>query len=299
VGPQAPGAAPVRGTTMEAVLHRDRWLVIASLAAACLLCWAWLVPLARDMYGPMNGVAAWMATGTAEPKSALLLLAMWVVMMTGMMLPSAAPTLLLFALVVRARDPAHMRSRLYALGAGYLAVWAAFSLAAALLQWLLNDLLLMSPMMQLRSPAASGAVVLAAGLYQLTPVKRTCLDSCRAPAAFIARYHRPGSSGAFRLGLIHGGYCLGCCWALMLLLFAAGVMNLVAIAAITVFVLLEKIAPFGVQGGRLSAVLLIVCGVLLLVHAGYSGSASPEPPNSLGKSLSFGRPSRIRSTVSW
>ena len=269
-GAASPGRAGARApaiTVVEAALRRDRVLVISALTAACLLCWAWLVPVARDMYGPMHGAAAWMRTGGTDVRSAALLLAMWAVMMSGMMLPAAAPTLLLFALVVRMHDGAHLKARLCAFAAGYLAVWSAFALVATLLQQLLGAWLLLSPMMQLRSPAASGAVLLAAGIYQLTPAKRSCLNSCRTPVAFIARYYRPGNAGALRLGLIHGGYCLGCCWALMLLLFAAGVMNLLAIAAIAIFVLLERAAPFAAQGGRLSGALLIACGALLLARS--------------------------------
>jgi predicted metal-binding membrane protein len=195
-----------------------------------------------------------------------LLFAMWTVMMAGMMLPSAAPTLLLYAMVVRSHDAAHVPRRAYSFLGGYLLVWTAFSLAATLLQLLLSALLYLSPMMQLRGHVVSGALVLVAGAYQLTPAKRSCLTACRTPAAFLARYYRPGNAAAFGLGLRHGAYCVGCCWALMLLLFVAGVMNLAAIAAIAVFVLLEKVMPLGAQGGRLSGLLLIACGALLLLR---------------------------------
>lgn len=222
--------------------------------------------MALDMYGPMQGSSSWMMAGTPRLEFAALLFAMWTVMMAGMMLPSAAPTLLLFTRVVRSHDAAHAAARAYAFAGGYLLVWTAFSLAVSLLQLLLGALLYLSPMMQLRGHALAGALVLTAGAYQLTPAKRSCLTSCRAPAAFLARYYRPGSGAALRLGMRHGGYCVGCCWALMLLLFVAGVMNLAAIAAIAVFVLLEKLMPLGAQGGRLSGLLLIACGVLLLVR---------------------------------
>ncbi|MGA9452635.1 MAG: DUF2182 domain-containing protein, partial [Verrucomicrobiia bacterium] len=123
-----------------------------------------------------------------------------------------------------------------------------------------------TPMMEARGRAVGGALLMVAGLYQLTPFKRTCLESCRSPAAFIARYWKRGVAGGFRLGLAHGAYCLGCCWALMLLLFAGGVMNLWWIGALTIFVLLEKLAPLGAQGGRLSGVLMMALGVWNLVH---------------------------------
>jgi predicted metal-binding membrane protein len=253
-------------TTLEALFRRERLWIITALTAACLLCWAWIVPMALDMHGSMQGLSSWMMAGTPGLKSAALLFAMWTVMMAGMMLPSAAPTLLLFTRVVRSHDAAHAPARAYAFAGGYLLVWTAFSLAVTLLQLMLAALLFLSPMMQLRGHALSGALVLTAGAYQLTPAKRSCLTNCRTPAAFLARYYRPGSGAALRLGMRHGCYCVGCCWALMLLLFVAGVMNLAAIAAIAVFVLLEKLMPLGAQGGRLSGLLLIACGVLLLAR---------------------------------
>ena len=257
---------PVPDTTVEVLLRRERLWILMGLAAACLMCWAWIVPMALDMYGPMHGASSWLMTDMQPARHGTLLFAMWTVMMAGMMLPSAAPTLLLYTMVVRSHDATHAPLRAYSFLAGYLLVWTAFSLAVTLLQLLLGARLYLSPMMQLRGQALSGALVLLAGAYQLTPVKSTCLTTCRTPAAFLARYYRPGNRAAFSLGLRHGAWCVGCCWALMLLLFVAGVMNLVAIAAITVFVLLEKSMPFGAQGGRLSGLLLIACGTLLLLR---------------------------------
>ena len=257
---------PVPDTTVEVLLRRERLWILMGLAAACLMCWAWIVPMALDMYGPMHGASSWLMTDMQPARHGTLLFAMWTVMMAGMMLPSAAPTLLLYTMVVRSHDATHAPLRAYSFLAGYLLVWTAFSLAATLLQLLLGARLYLSPMMQLRGQVLSGALVLLAGAYQLTPVKGSCLTTCRTPAAFLARYYRPGNRAAFSLGLRHGAWCVGCCWALMLLLFVAGVMNLVAIAAITVFVLLEKSMPFGAQGGRLSGLLLIACGTLLLLR---------------------------------
>ena len=265
VDPRA-SSLQVLDTTLERLFRSERLWIIAALAGACLLCWAWIVPMALDMNGPMQGSSSWMMAGTPRLEFAALLFAMWTVMMAGMMLPSAAPTLLLFTRVVRSHDAAHAPARAYAFAGGYLLVWTAFSLAVTLLQLLLGAALYLSPMMQLQTHALGGALVLTAGAYQLTPAKRSCLTNCRTPAAFLARYYRPGSGAALRLGMRHGGYCVGCCWALMLLLFVAGVMNLAAIAAIAVFVLLEKLMPLGAQGGRLSGLLLIACGVLLLAR---------------------------------
>jgi predicted metal-binding membrane protein len=252
-------------TALESALKRTRLWVLAALVGATLMCWAWIVPMARDMYGPMNGPSAWMRGETWDLGRVLLLFGMWSVMMAGMMLPSAAPTLLLYATVVRSHESERASARTYAFAAGYLLAWVAFSAAATALQRALSALLLLSPMMELRSRVLSGALLLAAGIYQLTPTKRSCLESCRSPAAFIPRHWRPGNAGAFHMGLIHGGYCLGCCWALMLLLFVGGVMNIYVIAAITLFVLLEKTAPLGAQGGRLSGGLLMALGLSMLL----------------------------------
>jgi predicted metal-binding membrane protein len=254
-------------TPLETLLRRDRWLVGGALVVATVLCWAWLVPMGRDMYGAMDGAAKWMMVERWDFFHLALLFAMWVVMMAGMMLPSAAPALLIYAMVVRrsdasARAPAHV----YAFAGGYLVVWTLFSLLATILQRYLAHTLLLSPMMETQNPLFSGALLIVAGIFQLTPWKRTCLDACRSPAEFLTRHWRKGVSGGFYLGVANGLFCLGCCWALMLLLFVGGVMNLWCIAALTIFVLLEKIAPLGAQGGRLSGVLIFLFGAWTLVR---------------------------------
>ena len=254
-------------TSLESLLRRDRWLVGGALAVATALCWAWIVPMARDMYGAMTGSSAWMMTDRWDFTHLALLFAMWVVMMAGMMLPSAAPTVLLYAGVVRkSDDAAQASSRVYAFSGGYLLIWTLFSLLATVAQRLLARLLLLTPMMEAQNRLFGGTLMLVAGLYQLTPFKRSCLDYCRSPVELIVRFWRAGAAGAWRMGAASGLYCLGCCWALMLLLFVGGVMNLWWIAAITVFVLLEKVAPLGVQGGRLSGVLLALAGIWTLVR---------------------------------
>jgi predicted metal-binding membrane protein len=232
-----------------------------------LLCWAWIVPMGRDMYGAMDGASAWMARAPGGAAYTLLLLAMWQVMMAGMMLPSAAPTFLLYAQVARRSEPVAAAARVQAFAWGYLLAWGGFSLAAAALQLLLARALLLTPMLELRGPAA-GVLLLLAGAWQFSGFKHGCLQSCRAPAAFIAGHWRPGRAGALRMGLEHGLYCLGCCWALMLLLFAGGVMNLGCIAALTVLVLVEKLAPpqAAAWSGRLAGVLLLLGGMALLLR---------------------------------
>jgi predicted metal-binding membrane protein len=219
------------------------------------------------MYGSMSGPAAWMMTNSWDAIHLVLLFAMWVVMMAGMMLPSAAPMLLIYAAVIRkSSDGETAQAHVYAFAGGYLLIWTLFSLLATVLQRLLAHLLLLSPMMELNGRVFGGALLIAGGLYQLTPFKYTCLVACRSPAAYIAQHWKRGPVGGLRLGLRHGLYCLGCCWALMLLLFVGGVMNLWCIAALTVFVLLEKLAPAGAQLGRLTGLLIVALGVWNLLR---------------------------------
>jgi len=251
---------------LQALLARERRLVLAGLAGAIALSWLYLVPASRDMYGAMDGLSAWMMAGTWDAGYLALIFAMWAVMMVGMMLPSAAPAILLYATVMRNSAQAEAPiARTYAFAGGYLLAWFGFSLAATLLQWALAEAALLSPMMVSASPALGAALLIVAGAYQFTPLKQACLTTCRSPASFLAEHARPGVSGALRLGAHHGLYCVGCCWALMLLLFFGGVMSLLWIGAITIFVLLEKLAPYGAQGGRLSGGLLMLSGIGILL----------------------------------
>jgi predicted metal-binding membrane protein len=228
--------------------QRLRLTLAVLLVGLPLACWIWVVAMARDMYGPMTGASAWMMTATWDGPRLLLLWAMWAAMMAGMMLPSAAPIVLLYARSARnAASPRHASERVYAMVAGYVLVWAAFSVGATVLQRMLAEWLLLTPMMEPATTTAAAALLLVAGVYQLTPLKLACLQSCRSPIAFLI-------------------YCLGCCWALMLLLLAGGVMNLVVILALTVWVAVEKLAPFGEQSARVSGALLLLTGVWLLVY---------------------------------
>lgn len=246
----------------------DRAFVIAGLAGVIACAWAWLVPASRDMYGRMDGAAAWMMEATWDGRYLVLVFLMWAVMMVAMMLPGALPTIWIFQRAIR-NDP-EVRSpagREFAFAAGYVVAWSAFSAVATLLQWALAEAALLSPMMVSASPRLGGAILVAAGLYQWTPLKQACLQHCRSPLAFLVEHWRPGVPGAFRLGLRHGLHCVGCCWALMLLLFVGGVMSLLWIATITAFVLMEKLAPYGAQGGRLSGLALLLAGTWVLVSA--------------------------------
>jgi len=267
-------------TSLERAIVRDRWLVLGSLLLVAGACWAWIVPMSHDMYGDMTGPSAWMMSPTWTGTHMALLFAMWTAMMIGMMLPSAAPTLLIYGMVVRRSDAdgdAALRVHIFA--AGYLVVWAVFSVAATLAQRAFTTVDVLTPMMEARAPLAGGAMLLTAGLYQLTPLKRACLQTCQSPAAFLAQHWRAGRAGAFRIGLVHGWYCLGCCWALMLLLFAGGVMNLAVIAGLTIFLLIEKLMPSSMQGGRFSGVVLTVAGVYMIaatyVDSSYLHSLNP------------------------
>jgi predicted metal-binding membrane protein len=233
----------------------DRLTLIVLLVLVTLVCWSWIVVMARDMYGPMTGASAWMMTTHWDAPHLLLLWAMWAVMMTGMMLPSAAPMILLAGTTSGAA---------YLLALGYVVVWALFSIGATALQWVLGTVLVLNPMMEVASPVAGAILLIGAGMYQWTPLKQACLTTCQSPLAFLTQRWRSGSWGAFRMGVEHGAHCVGCCWALMLLLFVGGVMNLMVIAALTAFVAFEKLAPVGVVGARLSGVLLIGAGLWML-----------------------------------
>jgi predicted metal-binding membrane protein len=212
-----------------------------------------------SMADAMTGVKPW--TGT----DFVLTFAMWVLMMVAMMVPTAAPMTLMYAAV--ARKAAAHRSPLaptFVFVTGYTTMWTIFSLVATIAQHALDQAALLSPMMVSTSAGFGAALLIAAGIYQLTPLKNTCLKNCRAPAHFISRYWRTGNLGAFRMGLRLGAYCVGCCWILMALLFVGGVMNLLWIAAIAIFVLLEKTMPFGDVSGRVAGFATILVGALSL-----------------------------------
>lgn len=242
--------------------------VLAALALVVATAWLYLG------FRAMNGHAAMeMATMMeTEPRGAVhfgLLVVMWSIMMVAMMVPTAAPVILLYAAIVR-RLPSvsNAVAQIAAFIAAYVVAWAAFAVVAAALQVVLEHLALLSPMMVSASPMLGAALLAAAGVHQLSPLKDVCVRHCRAPIVFMTQYWRHGIFGAFRMGLRHGAYCIGCCWLLMGLLFVVGVMNLVWIALISVFVLLEKITGVGSPlGRRLSGLGLVATGMLLLIAA--------------------------------
>ena len=255
------------GSLVERALRRDRFLVIFCLLLAVVLSWAYLVAGA-GMMQDMGDMVMPMSSGPWTPGHALLVLAMWSVMMAAMMLPSASPMILLFATI--ARRSSERGEPAIASGAftfGYLTVWATFSLAAVAIQFGLEKAALLSPMMETTSIALAGALLIAAGVYQWTRLKQMCLRYCRSPLEFITTHWRPDARGAFLMGLRHGAVCVGCCWLLMLLLFVGGVMNLAWIGGIALFVLAEKLLPAGHWVGKGAGVLLIVWGAAILVSA--------------------------------
>lgn len=195
----------------------------------------------------------------APPPFAALLL-MWWVMMVAMMLPSAAPALLLYARVREARSGETGIAQSWVFVIGYALIWLLFSVGAAGAQRLITG-----SAMAIEPERVMTAVLIAAGAYQLSPLKSACLSQCRSPAQFLSRHWRPGVSGAVRLGILHGAYCAGCCWALMALLFVGGVMNIGWIVLLTLFVAIEKLAPGGAWIGRAAGVALIGWGLALLL----------------------------------
>ncbi len=238
------------------------------LAALLAPLWLWLVLASLDMYGDMSGLSAWMMRATWDAPYTALIFAMWSAMMAGMMLPSAAPALLIYARVARSgAEPDRPVLRAYLFAAGYLVCWTAFSAAATLLQAALARAALLNPMMESATPWLTAGIVVVAGLYQWSSVKRACLERCRTPVQWIVENWRRGAWGALRMGTAHGLYCVGCCWALMLLLFAGGVMSLWVIATLSVFVLVEKLGPFGERGDQLIGAVLVVAGAALALSA--------------------------------
>jgi len=267
-------------TALEAVLRRDRAVVIAALAVITALAWADLLWLADDMaMGGMDMTGYRMipagrglmmpADAPWQPIEFGYVFVMWVVMMVGMMLPSAAPMILIYARVGRqatAQGKPFAASGWFA--GGYLLAWIAFALSATSAQWALERATLLTPMMQSASNRLGAAVLILAGLYQWLPLKDACLSHCRSPLLFIQQHggFRREPHGALALGFRHGLYCIGCCWALMVLLFVGGVMNLFWIAALAILVLVEKVAPFGRVIARVAGLALVAGGVWLLMQ---------------------------------
>lgn len=266
---------PNAASTFDDLLQRHRLAVLAGIVATVVVAWAYLIVMAAGMEMDAGGLGKMSAMATLPQIRSWtaaefgLMFAMWAIMMAGMMLPSATPMILLFtrsAAKHRALGNSVPSAALFI--GGYLVSWTVFSLAATMLQWGLEEAALVSKMMRSTSVMLGGSLLIAAGIYQLTPLKHACLKHCQTPIQFLIRHWRPGNRGAFAMGVHHGSFCVGCCWALMALLFVGGVMNLIWIAALTIFVLLEKVTPW--LGGRavsyVSGVGLIAWGIAVLTQ---------------------------------
>jgi len=244
-------------TVLQALLRRERIAVVIGLLAVIALAWAWL----------------WSHSGMSMPSGMRMpppqfpfLFAMWWIMMAAMMLPSAAPMILLFGTIsehARASCKPYVPTAVFA--SAYLVVWGAFSLAAAGLQWWIEVRFEPVMSMGLSSRTLTGMLLIAAGAYQFTPLKDACLRQCRSPFQFLMSNWRPGPRGALRMGLGHGVYCLGCCWLLMGLLFVGGVMNLWWVVGVALYVLLEKLVPGGPWLSRGAGLALAVAGTAALL----------------------------------
>ncbi len=256
---------------LERILERDRMVILGGVVGLTALAWAYIEYLAWGVRSMGTGMAVEMAMPQMQSWGAVdfaLMFVMWAVMMVAMMVPSTAPVVLVFAAVNRGRR--QQQGPFVPTGAfllGYMVVWSGFSALATLGQWGLHAAALLSPTMVSTSPLLGGALLLAAGVFQWTPLKHACLAHCRSPLGFIMSEWREGIGGALVMGLKHGAYCVGCCWFLMGLWFVAGVMNLLWVAIIAAFVLVEKVAPAGPWVGRAAGLLLVGWGVWMAAGA--------------------------------
>lgn len=278
---------------LEGLLVHRRWTVAGALAVLVGLGWVYLLAMVADHgdagslglgmeafgSGLLRDIAAICATGVERfgmptavgPWGAAdlgLVLVMWLVMTFAMMLPTAAPMILTFTDVAANRlEGAALMRRASAFVGGYLVVWAGFCVAATGAQWALHATALTTPGLVVASPWLAGGLLLFAAAYQFTPLKDLCLTACRNPMTWLFGYWRNGDDGAFRMGLQHGAHCLGCCWALMLVMLVAGVMNLAWVALLSALMLAEKVLPKGDLVGRVAGVLLGAWGLALLLTA--------------------------------
>ena len=280
MGAQTPGApaeanravdAPPGNALVERIVRRDRIAVGAGVVVVASLAWAHLLGMGGHDAAMGRGMGAGMAMPHMQEwggADLALLIVMWAVMMVAMMLPSAAPLVLLFAtLSRRRRERRSPAAPTTALAAGYLVAWTAFAVAAGIAQWGLHRAALLSPATATAGPMLGGLLLVAAGLYQWTPLKGRCLSECRSPLGFLTREWREGTLGALVMGARHGAFCVGCCWVLMALLFVAGVMNMFWIAALAIYVLVEKVAPAGGWLARVAGLLLVAWGGWVLAAA--------------------------------
>src|SRR5436309_3310422 len=254
---------------LSGLLRHDRAVVLGGLLTVAGSAWIYLLlgaGIEMQMMDMGGGQIMAMSPEWTLGYGALIFI-MWAVMMVAMMLPSAAPAILLAAALDRQRSTASAPQQSMLFTSGYLLVWSGFSLLATLLQWGFNEAGLLSEMMAAGNRILAGAVLLAAGAYERTPLKNSCLAHCRSPIAFLVQHWRQGRLGAVVTGMRHGLFCLGCCWILMALLFVGGLMNLLWVAAIALLVLIEKTAPRGGRTARITGVVLAIWGAAALALA--------------------------------
>jgi predicted metal-binding membrane protein len=234
------------------------WLALLLLAAI-----AWMIIFQQtQMIGSMN---QGMAAMDAGPVSILLFLPLWISMMVAMMFPAVAPVVSLFATIsTKRRAASQPATPTWIFLTGYLLVWSLFGIGAYLLSLIVPALGIMAAGLRMDNPVAAGIVLMLAGLYQLSPLKQVCLHHCRSPLGVILHGWRDGRGGAFRMGFGHGAYCLGCCWGLMLVLFAVGLMNLVWMLLLTIAIFVEKVLPQGQLISKLIALALVLFGMFTL-----------------------------------
>lgn len=240
-------------------LDRARWVVAGGLLAFAAGSWMyiWLVATRMD---DMSSVLAMPMTSAWSPAQIVLMIAMWAVMMAAMMLPSSVPMVLAYDRLDRGSAPGRAGSTALFV-AGYVVVWSTFAIFAAGLQWALHTMALVDGMGEVTRSGPAGLLLVGAGAFQFSPVKRRALGACRTPMGFLMTSWRDGRAGAIKMGLHHGLLCLRCCWALMILLFVLGVMNLIWVAALAIFVLAEKLSSRGETISRIGGVVMVVWGV--------------------------------------
>ena len=247
---------PANGADMRKGLAA---LVVLSMTGWGLVLWS-----AANMSSPLVSLMMPMTSDWAV-KEVVAVWLMWAVMMGAMMLPSAIPMLVIHRRIAARRDPETLHANRWFLAA-YLLTWALFSLVATTLQWNFQRADVLSHMLRAQGALVGGGILVAAGIFQLTPLKAVCLRKCRTPIGFLLTNWRAGRRGAFQMGLKHGYYCIGCCWSLMMVLFVGGVMSLTTIASLSGIVALEKLAPRGELIARLSGGLLVAWGFWLIFH---------------------------------
>ena len=255
--------------TIRALGRRDRMVISVCIGAVIVLAWGDLFLIDHRMSPTMRDNAMMLDMGMSMTApwgiaDVLFMTGMWIVMMVAMMAGSAMPVLLLFGALRTERKEHHVRLAVLAFALGYGVIWVAFSAGAAIMQWRLHDAALLSPAMSASSPRMAGSALMIAGAYQWTPFKEACLSHCRNPLGFLITNWRDGTIGAVRMGIGHGAYCLGCCGALMCVLFVVGIMNLAWVAALSLFILAEKIGPAFVVVSRGAGALMIVSGAMVL-----------------------------------